>query len=336
MFFKRKILFLFSLLGLLILPFYPEISAQVNVSAFVSPGITACQDGIDNDEDGKIDYPQDSGCASLNDNDEYNSGVINPPLGGGGGGGAVPLADAKASVTFKGTAYPGSRVFLLKDGVLSANTYAGDNGKFDLNFSNLSSSNYVFGIGAEDYNGVRSVVRTYTISLNSGLTTVIEGIFIPPTISTDLAEVKKGDLITFLGQTTPGAQIQLSVNSNNKFIATIDSKNDGAWVYKLDTTKFEDGDHSASSRSILGGDISSYSNLAFFKIGDKNIPTKKSTSFSKVDLNADKKIDLVDFSVLVYWFKRPILPSVHGKVDLNNDGNVDLVDFSIMAYYWTG
>jgi len=38
------------------------------------PGGTtlACQDGKDNDNDGKIDYPSDPGCKSSNDNDEYN------------------------------------------------------------------------------------------------------------------------------------------------------------------------------------------------------------------------------------------------------------------------
>lgn len=33
-----------------------------------------CNDGIDNDSDGLIDYPADPGCSSSTDNDEYNSG----------------------------------------------------------------------------------------------------------------------------------------------------------------------------------------------------------------------------------------------------------------------
>lgn len=50
------------------------------------------------------------------------------------------------------------------------------------------------------------------------------------------------------------------------------------------------------------------------------------------DLNADKKVDLVDFSILLYNWGEPKNP----KADLNNDGIVDLVDFSIMLYWWTG
>ncbi|MCC7436847.1 hypothetical protein IT402_03185 [Candidatus Nomurabacteria bacterium] len=36
-----------------------------------------CNDGIDNDGDGKVDYPNDPGCSSYYDNDEYNQVVQN-------------------------------------------------------------------------------------------------------------------------------------------------------------------------------------------------------------------------------------------------------------------
>jgi hypothetical protein len=50
-------------------------------------------------------------------------------------------------------------------------------------------------------------------------------------------------------------------------------------------------------------------------------------------MNNDKQVNLVDFSIAAYWYKRPSPPA---NIDLNSDGKVDLVDFSIMAYYWTG
>ena len=51
------------------------------------------------------------------------------------------------------------------------------------------------------------------------------------------------------------------------------------------------------------------------------------------DLNGDGRVDLVDFSILIYWFEKPNPPA---HIDLNGDDIVDLVDFSILAYYWTG
>jgi len=41
-----------------------------------------CNDGVDNDGDGKIDFPSDMGCSSLDDDDEVNSGAC--PAGGPG------------------------------------------------------------------------------------------------------------------------------------------------------------------------------------------------------------------------------------------------------------
>jgi hypothetical protein len=41
-----------------------------------------CGDGVDNDRDGSIDYPNDPGCSSLTDNDETNSTTPPPPPSG--------------------------------------------------------------------------------------------------------------------------------------------------------------------------------------------------------------------------------------------------------------
>ena len=53
----------------------------------------------------------------------------------------------------------------------------------------------------------------------------------------------------------------------------------------------------------------------------------------RADLSKDCKINLVDFSMLAFWYKKP---NPKAEVDLNKDGIVNLVDFSIMAYNWTG
>lgn len=55
---------------------------------------TQCSDEIDNDGDGKIDYPNDPECADSADDDEASAPPspesTPPPPGGGGGGGVVP------------------------------------------------------------------------------------------------------------------------------------------------------------------------------------------------------------------------------------------------------
>ena len=73
-----------------------------------------------------------------------------------------------------------------------------------------------------------------------------------------------------------------------------------------------------------------------FTVGTENVyeqSSGSSTCVVRADLNGDCSVNLVDFSILAYWYKRSGFPAAY---DLNGDGKIDLVDFSIMAYYWTG
>lgn len=51
------------------------------------------------------------------------------------------------------------------------------------------------------------------------------------------------------------------------------------------------------------------------------------------DLNRDGHVNIVDFSIMIYWQDKVNPPL---GIDLNNDGKINIIDFSIMAYYWTG
>ena len=77
-----------------------------------------------------------------------------------------------------------------------------------------------------------------------------------------------------------------------------------------------------------------------FKVGDKTVLFKKKPKqcLSKADLNDDCHVNLVDFSIAAYWYKRPISQAFKliEAASLNGDGKIDLVDFSIMAFHWTG
>jgi hypothetical protein len=52
-----------------------------------------------------------------------------------------------------------------------------------------------------------------------------------------------------------------------------------------------------------------------------------------VDLNADCRVDIVDLSILLYYYKKSGTPIL--RYDFNNNGIVDFPDISIMMYYWT-
>lgn len=58
----------------------------------------------------------------------------------------------------------------------------------------------------------------------------------------------------------------------------------------------------------------------------------------KGDLNNDCKVNLVDFSIAAYWYRRQLIGAIIAteKQKLSGDSKIDLTDFSLIAYYWTG
>ena len=105
------------------------------------------------------------------------------PSGGGGGGGGyiAPIT----SVVFSGRAYPRSTVTLLKDAQVAATTISGTDANFQISISGLSGGNFIFSVYSEDNKGIRSSLLTFPISVTSGATTNVSGIFISPTIGVD-------------------------------------------------------------------------------------------------------------------------------------------------------
>ena len=263
-----------------------------------------------------------------------SSGSGNSSGGGGGGGGGGGYFASPTQVVFYGRAYPSSEVTLLKDAQVQASTVAGSDASFQITISNLSAGNYIFSLYGEDKNGARSSLLTFPVSVTEGITTNVSGIFIAPTISVDKSEVKKGDSIALFGQSAPAGQITIGVSSNEFFVKTMADAN-GIYLYNLDTSELEMGQHFAKSKSSVASEISSHSQAVAFTVGNKTVfaPKRSSNPNLKGDSNKDSKVNLVDFSIMAYWYKRSTPPV---NVDLNNDKKVDLIDFSILAFYWTG
>ncbi|OGI93950.1 hypothetical protein A3A03_03735 [Candidatus Nomurabacteria bacterium RIFCSPLOWO2_01_FULL_40_18] len=255
---------------------------------------------------------------------------------GGGGGGGGPLITTGAN--FSGRAYPGSRVFLLKDGQTVATTIAGGDANFKINLTGLSSGDYSFLIYAEDQAGRRSTLFTFPVTLTLGATSEIGGIFIAPTIALDKEEVKKGDNITILGQSVPNGQISISVHSNPEFFIQTISDRFGGYVYNFDTAVLDLGDHLTKSKASDDGLISQFGKVIGFKVGNENVLAATpvlspgGVCGSIGDLNGDCRVNLVDYSILAFWYKKNSPPA---NVDLNYDNKVDIIDFSILAHYWT-
>jgi hypothetical protein len=250
-------------------------------------------------------------------------------------GGSTP---SETKVIFNGRAYPKSTVTLLKDAQIVATTISGADANFQISLTNITPGSYIFSVYSEDDKGNRSSLLTFPLSVSSGVITNVTGIFISPTIDVDKSEVKKGEVIKIFGQAIPNSDITVIINSDEEIYGKTKADKIGAYLYNLDTVAVEMGDHLAKSRATLEEEISPLSKVISFKVGTKTVLKELIARIVKADLNGDKKINLIDFSVAAYWYKRTLSSDFKTieKEKLNGDGKVDLVDFSIMAYYWTG
>ena len=342
----NKLILIISLGLFLVYPNFFIIADSVNISVTV----TICGNDIKesgevcdgSDLDGQACSTQgfDSGtltcdvsCTAFNtsqcQNDEGGGG------GGGGGGTYTPPAPVEASVTFSGRAYPLSEVFILKDAQIVATTIADQDANFLTTLSNLAFGNYTFSLYSEDINGRRSSLFTFSIYVSSGAQISIGNIFISPSIDVDKSQVKQGDNIVIFGQTTPEAEVTILVYSEVPHFASISSDEDGVYLHNFNTTVLEKGDHITKSKTHINGEVSNYSEVISFAVGDVNVFREVGDDglSAKSDVNKDGRINLIDFSIFAYWYGKASPPT---HVDLNDDNIVNLVDFSIMAFYWTG
>jgi len=287
-----------------------------------------CDDGNNNSGDG---------CNSLCQTEVPPTTTTTLGGGGGGGGGAPTLPETK--VVFNGRAYPKSTVTLLKDAQVVATTVADETAKFQLQLTGLTAGNYIFSLYSEDSQGNRSSLLTFPLSVTPNVTLNVNNIFIAPTIDVDKLQVKKGDNLAIFGQSAPQAEIVISISSNEEQFVKTNSDKSGAYLYNLDTAFLDYGSHYTKSKASLENQlISSYSQAVNFQVGNQNILKPRKTKCSRADLNCDGRVNLIDFSIAAYWYRRALSAEFRAieTERLNGDGKITLVDFSILAYYWTG
>jgi len=293
--------------------------------------VPQCSDGFDNDSDGLIDYPNDTGCDDANDDNEY---VYSPPSSGGGGGGGGGSSPDSTSVRFRGKTFPDANLSLLKSGQVVETDTTGLGGEFDLRLGDLSEGQYNFTIFGIDPEGLRSETQAFNVSVEKDVTTSVTGVYMSPTIRLDKVQVKSGNVLMVDGYAIPSSRVYVYVDGSVDTVGFATSSVTGKWLYELHTSSVGYGDHTVRARVEEDSFESMLSNSLSFKVGLSDVfQTVTDSCGSVADLNYDCRVNLIDFSIAAYWYKRTGAPS---HIDVNGDGAVDIKDFSIMAFHWTG
>ncbi len=274
-------------------------------------------------------------------------GTTTPPAGGGGGGGGGAGGSSSSSsstttatngmpttVNFSGMGYPSSKVVILQDGATVITTTADPNANFSASLTGLVQGNYTFSVYTTDQDGHHSVSFSFPVYVTTGAAVNIGGIILAPTIDVDKAEVKRGDNEAIFGFAVPNSKVNISVHSDSEHLVSTTAGPTGAYLYNFDTTPLEYGGHNAQSRSLMDDKVSAQTDPVPFVVSTENKAKPTGCAASVGDINCDNKVNLVDFSVMAFWYKKGGTPPAN--VDLNNDGKINIVDFSILAYHWTG
>ena len=276
-----------------------------------------------------------------NDNGDFCSAIcLVEPAGSGGGGSSgggssggggsnTDLGDTQINV--RGKAYSSQTVTFLVDTETVGTVRSDSDGSFEF-ATDVSPGTATLGIWTTDSQGTRSITLNNTFDVTQGAITNINGIVLPPTIRLVSQNIDPGSVITISGQSVPNASVELHVDDSNPVLNTSAGAN-GNWSIDLDTSQLSISEHILRARSITGNPPltteSPFSTSLQLFVGVEGQASTPS------DLNRDGFVNLIDFSILIFWWQTNGGDS-DPPADINGNGSVSLEDFSILLFNWTG
>ena len=253
--------------------------------------------------------------------------IITPPVNNPAGAVILP----NTSVQFKGRAYPGAIVVLLRDGIEVSRVVANFDATFSITLPEEvdQSQNILYSLYAIDKNNNKSILLNFPTKIQGGFLTFLNNILFPPTIVSDKYEASSGGFLNLSGYAVPNRELEITIKDNNlKKNFYLTSKVDGNYNINLPLLEIPKGEYNVLINYKNDIRLSKFLRLI---LGNKDTLNTSENSNIPGDCNRDRVINLVDFSVAAFWYKKPNPPKC---VDTNFDNIINLVDFSILAYYW--
>ncbi|USN53359.1 MAG: hypothetical protein H6760_04315 [Candidatus Nomurabacteria bacterium] len=247
-----------------------------------------------------------------------------------------PPEEPKTIVQFQGLAYPSASIQILKNGSTWLSTTATSTAAFATQ-SEILAGTYTFTIQGTDIDGVLGPSLSLSVTIAEGTTVSASGIFLGPTIQGSASSIRLDEGVQIQGYTAPNSQLTLYLSGpdgDQSFSAT--AHTDGRWSYTLQGGQelSSIGTYSIRARAVAtDSSISEYSSTLTFVVSEATEPDP--CSYANIaDLNCDGSVDLVDFSILLYYWLDT--HPANTRADIDKSGLVDVVDFSIMMFHWTG
>lgn len=269
--------------------------------------------------------------------------------GGGGGGGRggdtgstagggfesddEPYQSGDARVIISGYAFPNSTITVLVDGKIARTAKSSGSGTYSVTLDAIAKGAYTFGVYGEDANKVKSSTFSTSFTVTGGRTSELTNINVVPSIKVTPDPVNPGETLTVSGYGLPNSTVTIQNGKQKSTItsestATADSS--GRWTITLNTSNFSKGTYQIKAKSEqANGNKTNYSAYTYYGVGEK------ASGNLNADLNRDGRVNLTDFSILLFWWNSNGGDS-DPPADINSDGKVTLTDFSILLFNWTG
>lgn len=268
------------------------------------------------------------------------SAVVGSPTPPGGGGGGSSGSTTGATVVMTGWSFPNAKLTLLKDGSVATTLIANPDGSFQITLNGLSYGNYQLSIYAEDPKGILSSPHVINLLANSNQPYNFSNIIIPPTIFVSPTVVAIGDSYIVSGYAPANSTVSAEIPT----LPTLGSATANAQgYYEISlAANLPPGLYGLRTKATFNGYTSLYSRpiMVNFYISEPGLPGEPPVIPPPppqlgvcVDYNKDRRVNLVDFSILLFWFGKPAAPTT---IDCNRDNVIDIKDFSILMYFWTG
>ncbi len=253
---------------------------------------------------------------------------------GGGGNSSIGGRDTKlgdTQVIVEGKAYPSRTINILIDGDAVGTVRANSSAEFKYT-TTADPGTTSFGFWATDSAGTRSSTFSTTFDVTQGAVTNVSSVLIPPTLRVDNTTVNPGDVVILSGQTVPSVDVEVYIDDGGVVLNTT-SDSSGNWTVSFDTSQVTIDTHTIKARFIEGSNRlkieSTFGTAVSLFVGVEGVAVSNS------DLNRDGRVDLIDFSILIFWWGTTGGNS-SPPADINLNGNVGLEDFSILLFNWTG
>jgi len=270
--------------------------------------------------------------------------------GGGGGGGSGgssgssggggfesadgPFQSGDARVIISGYAYPDADVTVLADGQKIDVVRANGEGRYSTTVDGIARGAYTFGVYATGDNNIKSSTFSTAFTVTGARTSSLSNINVVPSIEVSPDPVDPGQTLTVSGYALPDANITIENGRSKTTLggSTVEVVSDarGAWSTTINTSGFaRDTWQIRAKAEQAEGRSTVFSNYTFYGVG------QEAEVVSNADLNRDGSVNLIDFSILLFWWNSDAGDS-DPSADINQDGNVSLTDFSILLFNWTG